>query len=834
MKNNILVKYCFKLVIISILILTSLNASNEVPTKEEVSKLYVATFNRAADSAGLDYWVNNSHLSLSKIAKSFFDQSETQALYPSSILNEEFINSVYQNLFNREADSDGLNYWQNELDSGSIEKSVFILAVINGALDTDESQDATILNNKNEVGLFFADAGLNDGDDAKIVLEQITDDYSTVAYIKTKISTNTLSADVWQDISETSDTNITSTTQIYKPSLSTSWQWQLQGDVNTSYDVDMYDIDLFDSSVELIQTLKDSGKKVICYFSAGSYEDWRSDAESFSSSILGNDLDGWAGERWLDIGNIELLSPIMKARLDLAKAKGCDGVEPDNVDGYTNNSGFDLSADDQLVYNKFLANEAHVRGLSVGLKNDLNQVVELEPFFDFTVNEQCHFYDECSMTQAFINASKPVFNVEYADKYLEDDAMTKLCNSANSSDITTLIMPLNLDDSFRYDCRDFIYNKFKVGYGGASSFKFHNNVWLNSTDLMFGNFADVKNAITDFNEDIFNELSTYLQKSRYVVFWVTKNWEESWFDMPKIQELIDNGKVPVFIYWYFGDDLLNGFSDEKISAYFSDVERLNNLLSSLNGEQLLILEPEFNKDIILLNEDNTLKFISTMKSAISVFKQKARKISLCMMDTGSRDINSINECGYDNCSLGDKSEWARVDTIYSALKDDLDFISFEQMIGQFSRDDSDPGTWESPNPKAYTDDEVGIDNLAIRIDNMASYLKQKYNKAIFLPYITIATATWEDYNNDGVISSDELDADGWSQKASNVYENLNSTSLFGYATMELFDNPTHDDGGYQYFIDNEYHLGIVTSDIVDSQLSGNINFKSNIIQNIFK
>ena len=33
----------------------------------------------------------------------------------------------------------------------------------------------------------------------------------------------------------------------YKPDINTSWQWQLQGDINTSYDVKIYDIDLFDS-----------------------------------------------------------------------------------------------------------------------------------------------------------------------------------------------------------------------------------------------------------------------------------------------------------------------------------------------------------------------------------------------------------------------------------------------------------------------------------------------------------------------------------------------------------------------------------------------------------
>src|SRR3989339_431488 len=97
----------------------------------DVVKLYVATFNRAPDAAGLDYWVNDSGLSLDQIAQSFFDQTETQALYPSSTLNTNFVNAVYRNLFNREAETAGRDYWVSELDSGRVSKQSFILAVMN-------------------------------------------------------------------------------------------------------------------------------------------------------------------------------------------------------------------------------------------------------------------------------------------------------------------------------------------------------------------------------------------------------------------------------------------------------------------------------------------------------------------------------------------------------------------------------------------------------------------------------------------------------------------------------------------------------------------------------
>ncbi len=239
----------------------------------------------------------------------------------------------------------------------------------------------------------------------------------------------------------------------YKPKLDSSWQWQLTGAIDTSYNVDIYDIDLFDSSHSLIASLQDSGKKVICYFSAGSYEDWRVDKDDFTNSSLGNAMDGWEGERWLDIRD-ESLKAIMMARLDLAKEKGCDGVEPDNMDNYTNNTGFNLNANDQLIYNKFIAEEAHKRGLSVALKNDLDQIKELEPYFDFAINEQCHIYDECEMLKPFIDANKPVFNAEYAQKYVDNinNQRDTMCEESIKLGLKTLILPNDLDNSFRLSC----------------------------------------------------------------------------------------------------------------------------------------------------------------------------------------------------------------------------------------------------------------------------------------------------------------------------------------------------------------------------------------------
>jgi hypothetical protein len=231
----------------------------------------------------------------------------------------------------------------------------------------------------------------------------------------------------------------------YAPALETSWQWQLQGSINTSIDVEMYDIDGFDTKKSLVNHLHDDGRMVVCYISAGSWENWRPDADGFPNSVLGHN-NGWPGEKWLDIRKLGVLRPIMRARMDMCADKGFDAIEFDNVDGYQNNTGFPLHGHDQLHYNVFLANQAHVRGLSAVLKNDLGQVDELLPYFDFALNEQCFQYDECDTLTPFVDAGKAVFGVEYKLHRPE------FCPEANAMNFNFLRKRLSLK-AWRLPCR---------------------------------------------------------------------------------------------------------------------------------------------------------------------------------------------------------------------------------------------------------------------------------------------------------------------------------------------------------------------------------------------
>lgn len=225
----------------------------------------------------------------------------------------------------------------------------------------------------------------------------------------------------------------------------TTWYWQLQGAINQNVAAKVYDIDLFDSSASQISALKTTGKIVICYFSAGSYEEWRPDAKSFPAAVLGRNLDGWPGEKWLDIRSASVRS-IMAARMDMAKTKGCDGLEPDNVDEYSNGSGFPLTAKDQIAFLTALADLAHQRGLIIALKNSTDLVASLVSKFDFAVVEECFRYNECGAYSPFVMQGKAVLNAEYTSY------SAAICNEAAKLKFSTAFFNLDLNGKVFKPC----------------------------------------------------------------------------------------------------------------------------------------------------------------------------------------------------------------------------------------------------------------------------------------------------------------------------------------------------------------------------------------------
>ena len=213
---------------------------------------------------------------------------------------------------------------------------------------------------------------------------------------------------------------------------------------------DVYDIDGELNSAATVAYLHNMGKKVICYIDAGVYETYREDAPAFqalSPQIWGNADGDWPDSFWLDIRRISELEPIMKARMQECKTEGFDAIEPDEIDGWENDTGFPLTYQDQLNYNKALARWAHELGMSIGQKGDIIQTRDLVNDFDWTLNEQCFEFDECTNPydpvideevpglQLYVQQNTAVFVAEY-EKY-ESDPWNAICSQSTSNRFNT-------------------------------------------------------------------------------------------------------------------------------------------------------------------------------------------------------------------------------------------------------------------------------------------------------------------------------------------------------------------------------------------------------------
>lgn len=231
------------------------------------------------------------------------------------------------------------------------------------------------------------------------------------------------------------------------------WHWQLTGEPDLSVEAGIYDIDLMESGRVMIDRLKSAGREVVCYFSAGTLEQFRSIDSGLHADAVGNALPDWPDENWLDIRQPSVRDYVQQ-RLGLAAEKGCDAVEPDNVDAWVHDTGFELTREDQLAFNRWLAHAAHQQNLLVGLKNALSLIPELVDDFDFAINEQCHEYQECEALLPFVESGKVVLQVEYRDHKAEaESSLAGICADSAILGLTTLLLPPSLDHSFRYSCQ---------------------------------------------------------------------------------------------------------------------------------------------------------------------------------------------------------------------------------------------------------------------------------------------------------------------------------------------------------------------------------------------
>ncbi len=222
-----------------------------------------------------------------------------------------------------------------------------------------------------------------------------------------------------------------------------SFQYQLVDEVNIDVDAELFVVDLFNAEVEIIDALHAQGKVVVAYVSAGTHEPYRDDADLFPASTVGQPLESYPNESWLDV-RAPAVRELMAARLDLARDNGFDGVLPTSLSAHLHDSGFDLTAEDQLDYGLWFAAEVRERGLTPGLA-DLAQLDRMVDSIDWAMHFGCIARGDCAELSPFIAQGKPVFDLEY------EGEIATVCDEAERYGVTAILKNRRLDD-YRVAC----------------------------------------------------------------------------------------------------------------------------------------------------------------------------------------------------------------------------------------------------------------------------------------------------------------------------------------------------------------------------------------------
>jgi len=125
-------------------------------TNLDIQKMYIAYFGRPADVSGLTYWTNQitqANGDASAVINAFSASAEYADNYAGKS-NEFIVNSLYNNLFGRDAEVDGLTYWSGKLLDGTFNVGNVAWAIMSGA----QNEDVTALGNKATAAQTFTDS----------------------------------------------------------------------------------------------------------------------------------------------------------------------------------------------------------------------------------------------------------------------------------------------------------------------------------------------------------------------------------------------------------------------------------------------------------------------------------------------------------------------------------------------------------------------------------------------------------------------------------------------------------------------------------------------------
>lgn len=232
----------------------------------------------------------------------------------------------------------------------------------------------------------------------------------------------------------------------WQPRAGVTFDWYLDDlKAGDTFSAEVVDVDAFTTSPELVAQLHAQGKKVIAYVSMGTIENDRPDARLLPKEVIGKTYRDWPKEKWLDIRQLDKLKPWLTSRFNMIISKGFDALEPDNLDSYTNDSGFAISEGDVRKYCDLLIDLSHKNGLGIGQKNVQDLTDAYSSKFDWALTEDAFKQQWQDQLKPYIALHKPVFAVEYTDVTNRSDFENTVCPRAKSLGYFAILKNRSLD-----------------------------------------------------------------------------------------------------------------------------------------------------------------------------------------------------------------------------------------------------------------------------------------------------------------------------------------------------------------------------------------------------
>lgn len=248
----------------------------------------------------------------------------------------------------------------------------------------------------------------------------------------------------------------------------------------------------------------------------------------------------------------------------------------------------------------------------------------------------------------------------------------------------------------------------------------------------------------------------------YLEVWLTRGWRSSWIPEHRIRELSDRGITPVFMHYFFGDEISRERILDEREEWHASLRRLGRIAGRAKAP-LIVLEPEFNDDPPE-GETATVDwpgFAHEVRVALRLIRAEApdAKIGICAGDFFP-DLNL---------------------DVLDGVAEELDFLAFQEMRG-------------STDPVRGREGYLRVGREATRY---ARYLRTRFQKPILLAYVAVSSHG------------------GWEQKQAKALRDLSQASgalqeqgVFGVIYFQLQDDPEH----VGYFGDAERRFGLIGAD----------------------